>query len=104
MAVMDRFKKAWNAFRTSNVDSMNLDYATSADTYYGMVSPSRSRLQIYNERSIVSSIYTRISVDVAGMVLKHVKLDEDERYKEDMGCCTSLMRLVSTTKASLGMV
>ena len=85
MAVMDRFKKAWNAFRSTSItDSMNLDYATSADSYYGGVSPSRSRLQIYNERSIVSSIYTRISVDVAGMVLKHVKLDEDERYKEDI--------------------
>jgi len=84
MAVMDRFKRVWNAFRSNTVDTMNLDYATSVDSYYGSVSPSRSRLQIYNERSIVSSIYTRISVDVAGMVLKHVKLDEEERYKEDM--------------------
>lgn len=82
MPILDRVKKAWNAFRNVNVvDNQNLEYSVSSS--YG-ISPSRSRLQIYNERSIVSSIYTRIGVDVAGVVIKHVMLDKDGRYKKDM--------------------
>jgi Phage portal protein len=48
------------------------------------MSPSRNRMQFYNERSIVSSIYTRISIDVAGILVKHVKLDSQGRYLKDM--------------------
>jgi hypothetical protein len=48
------------------------------------VSPSRSRLQIYTERSIISSVYARLSVDVAGLIIKHTKLDKEGRYKEDV--------------------
>jgi hypothetical protein len=82
LPILDRVKKAWNAFRNVNsVDNQNLEYSTSSS--YG-ISPSRSRLQIYNERSIVSSIYTRIGVDVAGVAIKHVMLDKDGRYKKDM--------------------
>lgn len=83
MPIMDRIKKSWNAFRntTQEPDDYGI-YVTSP--YYGGGSPSRPRLQIYNERSIVSSIYTRISVDVAGLVIKHVKIDTDGRYIEDM--------------------
>ena len=57
---------------------------SSASVSYDNVSPSRSRFQIYNERSIVSSIYTRISVDVSSILIKHVKIDDNERYLKDM--------------------
>lgn len=83
MPIMDRIKKSWNAFRNTSQEPDDYGiYVTSP--YYGGGSPSRPRLQIYNERSIVSSIYTRISVDVAGLVIKHVKIDADGRYIEDM--------------------
>ena len=65
MPVMDRIKKAWNAFRIPNeVQDQYFDYSTP---YYGNISPSRTRTNTYSERSIISSIYTRISIDVAGI-------------------------------------
>lgn len=82
MPVLDRIKKAWNAFRTTPED-YSID-PSSASVSYNNVSPSRSRLQIYNERSLVSSIYTRISVDVASILIKHVKIDDNDRYLRDM--------------------
>jgi hypothetical protein len=82
LPILDRVRKAWNAFRNPNtVASQDLEYTTSSS--YG-ISPSRSRLQIYNERSIISAIYTKISVDVAGLVIKHIKVDKEGRYKEDL--------------------
>lgn len=82
MAIMDRVKKAWNAFRSNNSDDYaNTDYVQSG---YQGASPSRSRLQVYNERSIISAIYTRLSLDVAGLLIKHVKIDKDGRYINDI--------------------
>jgi hypothetical protein len=42
------------------------------------------RLRVTNERSIISSIYTRLSIDVASVDMRHVRLDEENRYKEDI--------------------
>jgi hypothetical protein len=82
LPILDRVRKAWNAFRNPNVvASQDLEYTTSSS--YG-ISPSRSRLQIYNERSIISAVYTKLSVDVAGLVIKHIKIDKEGRYKEDL--------------------
>ena len=81
MPILDRVKKAWNAFRTDNyLEDFEFSGATA---YYGGGSPSRQK-HYYTERSIVSSIYTRISVDVAGILIKHVKLDKKGRYAKDM--------------------
>lgn len=82
MPVFDRVRKAWNAFRNTSTEDDDYDYAGSS--YYGGGSPSRPRYAVYSERSIVSSIYTRISIDVAGLVIKHIKIDNDGRYIQDM--------------------
>jgi len=37
-----------------------------------------------NERSIISSIYTRIGVDTAGIGMRHVRTDDQHRYLEDI--------------------
>lgn len=87
MAMFDRLKKAWNAFRTPpNPTLQNYGESTTylGGTYNGNISPSRSRMQVYNERSIVSAVYTRLSIDVAGVLVKHVKLDSQGRYLKDM--------------------
>jgi hypothetical protein len=82
MPILDRFRKAWNAFVNNPWENQNLEYGGATSTYN--FSPSRSRLQVYNERSIISSVYTKISIDVAGLVVKHVKLDKEGRYLEDI--------------------
>lgn len=82
MAIVDRVRKAWSAFVNDGVISTN-EYSVGSPSYSGP-SPSRPRLRYYNEKSIVSAIYTRISIDVAGVTLRHIKLDEVGRYKEDV--------------------
>lgn len=82
MPIIDRVRKAWNAFRT-NDNTAEFEYSTAANAYYGQ-SPSRPMRQIYSERSIVSSIYTRIAVDVSGPIIKHILTDKEGRYKKDM--------------------
>jgi hypothetical protein len=37
-----------------------------------------------NERSIISSIYTRIGIDVAAVPMRHVRVDDQNRYLEDI--------------------
>lgn len=80
MAIVERVRNAWNAFRQTE-DTHNIDYSGGAS--FGGVSPSRPRLRYYNERSIVSAIYTRISIDVASVSFRHVKVDEMGRYFQD---------------------
>jgi hypothetical protein len=47
-----------------------------------MYRPDRVRLTIGNERSIIASIYNRISIDVAAIAIRHVRLDQNGRYVE----------------------
>lgn len=81
MAILDRVKRVWNAFRTDPFDYLNIPYQQGAS--YGP-SPSRTRLRVFNERSIVSSIYAKISIDVAGLIIRHTKSDKEGRYLEDI--------------------
>jgi hypothetical protein len=46
--------------------------------------PDRLRPMITNERSIISSIYTRLGIDVAAVDVRHVRVDDEERYLEDI--------------------
>ena len=77
MSFTDRIQHAWNAF-------MNKDpthYPSDIGIGYGL-SPYRVRFTRGNERSIATAVYNRIALDVAGMSIRHVRLDEDERFKE----------------------
>lgn len=80
MAITTRIKQAWNAFQSSDsayVDSYNGVGPSSS------VRPHSPRLRFFNERSIVSAIYTRISIDVAAIVVRHIKLDDADRFLEN---------------------
>lgn len=81
MPILNRVRKAWNAFLFDNTS--NQSYSPALGVSSGE-SPHRSKSRYYNDRSIVSSIYTRISIDVAAIVIKHIQLDEQKRYLEDL--------------------
>lgn len=81
MGVMSRLKHAWNAFGSQAFSNPVESYASGSG--YGS-RPDRRRATYSNERSIISSIYTRLSVDIAGIVMRHVRLDDQDRYLEDM--------------------
>ena len=74
-------RHAWNVF-------LNNDQRTRPYTqYYGGGSgrrPDRARLFVSNERSMITSINTRISIDVASVDMRHVRLDDQKRYLEDI--------------------
>ena len=56
--------------------------------------PDRLRLTRGNERSIVTSVYNRIALDVAAINIRHVQLDDEERFlgvvNSDLNKCLSL--------------
>jgi putative sterol carrier protein len=76
-------RHAFNIF-TNREQVYNDRFAPRAD-YYGpgySYSPSNTRLVIRNERSIIGSINTRIAIDVSSVDIRHVRVDEYDRYKE----------------------
>nr|DAZ82299.1 MAG TPA: portal protein [Caudoviricetes sp.] len=78
LSISSRLKHAWNAFQ------MNRN-PTYTNNYYGSSSstrPDRMRFSRGNEKSIVTSIYNRIALDVSQLSFEHVQLDKDGRYSE----------------------
>lgn len=74
-------KHAWNVFSNQDTrDRVQTQYYGSAYS----VRPDRLRYRIPNERSIVSSIYTRLGIDVASVEMRHVRTDSDGQYTEDI--------------------
>ena len=69
-----RIKHAWNVF--TGREFKNEDYSYGSTSYSAY--PYRQRPLYLNDRSIVSSIYTSISIDVAQAVIKHVRLDDQD--------------------------
>lgn len=49
-----------------------------------MYRPDRPRFSRGNERSIVTSVFNRIALDAAAIVIRHVKLDKNGRYISDV--------------------
>ena len=79
MDIGSRLKHAWNAFM--NRDPTEVDYDIGPAYYYR---PDRPRLTRGNERSIVTAVYNRIALDVSDIDIRHVRLDENGRYIEDI--------------------
>jgi hypothetical protein len=78
----DRLKHAWNAF--TNQTPIQTDEASySQPASYGP-RPDRPRLRSTNERSIISSVFTRLAIDFGQTEFKHVRLDDQKRYVEDI--------------------
>ena len=75
MAVIDRIKRGWNAFRKEP----EYVYPEGNASY---VYPDRVVLTRGNDRTIVNALYERIAVDAAAIHINHVLLDDEGRFKE----------------------
>lgn len=76
-------KHAWNLFaydNNQNGRSPRNSYPSSS--YHN---PNRTRFSRGNERTIVTSVYNRIAMDSASIDIRHVRLDESGRFRENMG-------------------
>jgi len=72
-----RLKHAWNAFRNKDpTEELRWDGPSSYSR------PDRVRFTRGHERSIITSIYNRIAMDVAAVDIKHARLDENGRFIE----------------------
>jgi len=79
----DALRHTWNIFTSQTQTIENRVYSG----YYGGSSttrPDRPRISVSNERSIISSIYTRISVDVSSVDIRHVRTDDQRRFLEEI--------------------
>ena len=75
MGFTDRLQHAWNAFLNKDPTNYYADYG-SASSYR----PDRPRLSRGKERSIVTSIFNRIAMDVSAHTIQHVQLDKNGRF------------------------
>lgn len=75
-----RLKNAWNAF--FNRDPPRNIYEEIGMSY--SYRPDRPHFTRGNERSIVTSVYNRIALDVSAISIKHVQLDKNDRYLADV--------------------
>lgn len=101
MPLLDKIKHVWNIFRNKDPTV----YATVGPGY-SRYRPDRMRFTRGNERSIVSSVYNRIAMDAAAMNVRHVRLDQNGRFLEEMrsglnNCLTLEANLDQTGRAFL---
>lgn len=75
MDLVTRIKRGWNAFRNRDPTRDYSDYGAS---YY--YRPDRPIFTRGNERSIATSVYNRIALDVSAIGIQHVRLDDNGRF------------------------
>jgi len=80
MSLVDRLKHAWNSFiseenKKSPMGNYNLGYSSS-------FRPDRIRYTNGNERTMVTAIYNRIAIDCSTIQVKHVRMDDEDRFLE----------------------
>lgn len=80
-AITSRFKHAWNAF-VNNRSPTNQYYTDGGFSH--VYRPDRTRFSRGNERSIVTALYNRVALDVSALNIRHVQLDENDRFIEEM--------------------
>lgn len=99
MGLLDRLQHGWNAFRNRDPTSSTQNLGPS---YY--YRPDRIRMSRGNERSMVTSVYNRIAMDVAAIGIKHCRLDDNGRFMQEINsglnnCLTLEANIDQTSRA-----
>lgn len=84
MPIMKRIQRALNAFAVATDSRSRAPYNNAMMGGSTSSAPHTPRLRFFNDKSLIASIYTRIAIDVAGIEIRHVKLDELNRYSKDV--------------------
>lgn len=77
-SLSDRLQHAWNAFLSRDPTK----YGYPQLGFGNSLRPDRPRFSRRIEKSVVTSIYNRIAIDVSQIEIEHVRLDDNGRYKE----------------------
>lgn len=78
MGLGDRLQHAWDAF--FNKDPTRIQYVNIGPGYSRK--PDRTQLAYSKDRTIINAILTRMAVDAASIDIRHVRLDENDRFFE----------------------
>lgn len=99
MDFLERIRNGWNAFRNRdptmfyNEPGMSYSYR-----------PDRPRFTRGNERTIATSVFNKIAMDVAAVDIRHCRVDDNGRYiedvKSDLNECLTLEANVDQTHRS----
>lgn len=98
-SLTQRFRSGWNAFlgRDPTKDSK----LTGGEVYGYTSRPDRVRYLLSNQRSIVSSVYNRIAVDVSQITMVHAKMDAQNYFtgivKSTLNRCLTLEANIDQT-------
>jgi len=76
-----RLRNAWNAFRSRDPTQV-LNRTTIGEGSY--TRQDRVRMFCTSERSTIVSVYNRIALDVASVNIRHVRLDQNGRFSEEI--------------------
>ena len=79
-SLASRFRSAWNAFVGNKDPTIRYRDIGVGFSYR----PDRPRFTRGNERSIVTSVFNRIAMDVASIEIRHCRLDENDRFLEEI--------------------
>ena len=94
--LMTRLKNSWNAFRNRDP---TMFYSEQGMSY--TYRPDRVRFSRGNERTIVTSVYNKIAMDVASVDIKHCRVDKNGRFIEeidsDLNACLTLEANIDQT-------
>lgn len=74
-SLISRLKRGWNAFLNRDPT----DYYKDIGVTYSY-RPDRPRFTRGNERTIATSVYNRIALDVASINIQHCRLDDNNRF------------------------
>lgn len=80
MGIGDRLQHAWNAFFYNDNTYVNPQNLGGFSTFR----PDRVHFSRGVEKSIVTSVYNRIALDATSIAIKHVRLDDNGRFLEEM--------------------
>ena len=94
-----RLKHAWNVFRRRDPTA---EFGDIGSSYY--YRPDRPRFTRGNERSITTSVLNRIALDVSAIDIRHVRLDKNGRFLEEINsglnnCLTLSANMDQTVRA-----
>lgn len=98
-----RLKHAWDAFRNKDPTPNTMVFGGEVSSYSV---GTKHTFSYAIDRSIVSALYTRIALDVAALEVRHIRIDENGRYLEEIDdnlnyCLTQRANLDQTSRAFL---
>ena len=81
LTISSRIKNAWNTFRNKDP---TVEYKAQSVGMSYSYRPDRPRYTRGRDKTIVTSLFTRIAIDVATLDFKHVELNDDDAFVREV--------------------